>query len=93
MPCCALPSEAAAHLGTRVPAALCSQKPMKEGESGSISKKEVRVTTTSAPRPCVPVLEVAQLTSSRRVCPPAAAQCAIHMSNVMPVDDEDDEEE
>ena len=69
---------------------------MKEGESGSITKKEVRHAALPAP-PCPLSPLWGPRHSEREPYVPTAApallcpQFAIHMSNVMPVDDEDEE--
>ena len=62
-------------------------KPMKEGETGRIMKREVRhaTRTRAPPAPLQPPHELTSL--------PRPAQVSIHISNVAAVDGDDDDAE
>ena len=63
-------------------------KPMKEGETGRIMKREVRHAARTRPRRAAPAAA-----SSARPPSPAPAQVSIHISNVAAVDGDDDDAE
>lgn len=62
-------------------------KPMKEGETGRIMKREARHAHARAPTPA-PLQPPHELTSL-----PRPAQVSIHISNVAAVDGDDDDAE
>ena len=63
-------------------------KPMKEGETGRIMKREVRHAAHARPRRAGPATA-----SSAHPSLPRPAQVSIHISNVAAVDGDDDDAE